>query len=302
MDVSVVICVRNGGEVIGRQLLALDAQQSAPSFEVLVVDNGSTDDTAEVVRRWIQKPAHRHQHARLIDGGRRPSIPHARNCGIRQARGRVVTFCDADDRVDANWVAAMAAGVPEDGIAGGRVLAYSATDEPLPNTFPDGLSGGEYLPFAPCGNSAATADFLHAMGGYDESLPSYGYEDVDLSWRAQLAGYKVVYVPQATIAMTLTPPKRVIRKRYLLAQGRILMASRYPEYDSRPYSVGYCLWQLVGSLGHLAGAAARRNRGIIKAAARQCVHNLGLLTGYLKYHVFGRIPERQLLADTHTEI
>lgn len=294
VDVSVIICVRNGEAVIGRQLAALDAQVDAPDFEVIVVDNGSSDGTAQVVRDWIAADGHAHERARLIEGPTRPGIPAARNAGLRAAAGRLVAFCDADDTVCTGWVAAMAAGVPEHGMAGGRVIAVDPDGTERPNTFPAGLRG-DWLPFTGGGNMAAERAALLKVGGYDQSLPAYGYEDVDISWRFQLEGHPLVYVPGAEIRMTLSPPRRVIRKRFLLGVGRILMAARYPRYDPRPFSLGYCARQVVSDVIVLARVVAARRRQHLSPAARNLVQNTGVLAGYLKYHVLGRIPAPELL-------
>lgn len=295
VDVSVIICVRNGAAVIGRQLAALDAQIDAPLFEVIVVDNGSSDGTVQVVRDWIAADGHAHERARLVHGPHRPGIPAARNAGLRAATGRLVAFCDADDAVGTTWVAAMAAGVPERGMAGGRTIAVDPAGVERPETFPAGLHSSGWLPYAGGCNVAAEREALLAVGGYDESLPTYGYEDVEISWRVQQAGRPLVYVPGAEVRMTLSPPRRVIRKRFLLGVGRILIAHRYPRYDARPYSVRYCTRQVLFDAIVLARVVLRRQRQYLSPAARNLVQNTGVLAGYLKYHVLGRVPAPELL-------
>ncbi|MCG7427175.1 glycosyltransferase family 2 protein [Helcobacillus sp. ACRRO] len=86
IDVSVVVCVRNGAATIQRQLDALDAQIEHPPFEVVVVDNGSADGTADLVRQWVGQPVHAAERITLVSSGPAPGIPHARNIGCSNAR------------------------------------------------------------------------------------------------------------------------------------------------------------------------------------------------------------------------
>ncbi len=180
VDVTVGVCVRNGARTIERQLHALDRQVDHPPFDVIVVDNGSTDGTPDLVRSWIAAPKHAHVRARLIDGGKKPGIPRVRNIVIANMTGRVLLFCDADDEVDARWVGEFARNVPANGMAGGRVEAVASDGTPRPDAFNHGLNGSPYLPWAPGSNLALTRVCLDIVRGYDESLPRYGFED--LTW------------------------------------------------------------------------------------------------------------------------
>ena len=77
---------------------------------------------------------------------------------------------------------------------------------------------------------------MHAfeIGGYDESLPRYGYEDVDISWRHQEADGVMRFIPEAEIRFTLGGEES-IRKKCELGVGRVLMARRFPKVDSATY-------------------------------------------------------------------
>src|SRR3954447_25924434 len=95
--VSVVVPVRDGARVIGECLDALMAQRGAPPYEVLVVDNGSTDTTAAAVRAHPSAP-------RLLRE-RRPVSYAARNAGITAATGSILALTDADCTPAATWLA-----------------------------------------------------------------------------------------------------------------------------------------------------------------------------------------------------
>ena len=97
---SVIIPVYNGANYITQQLDALAAQTGNPSFEVLVCDNGSTDDTRAVVESYNAS-----YPLRVVDASQRAGASHARNMGAVQAMGDVLIFCDGDDLVEPDWVA-----------------------------------------------------------------------------------------------------------------------------------------------------------------------------------------------------
>ena len=108
MHLSVVIPARNEEQTLPRQLDALLAQEWDKDWEVVVVDNGSTDGTAEVVTRLAQSDS----RLRLISAVT-PGACHARNAGIAATSAPLLAFCDADDVVEPGWIAAIAAALAE---------------------------------------------------------------------------------------------------------------------------------------------------------------------------------------------
>lgn len=293
IEVSVIICVRNGAATIRRQLEALDAQRDPPPFEVIIVDNGSTDGTPAIARAWINAEGHQHVRASLVDAGRRPGIPRARNIGAGAATGRLLAFCDSDDVVGPDWVAAFSAAVRVDGLAGGRILAVHADGTPKPEVFGAGLIGTSYLPHVSNCNCAITRNLFNAVGGYDESLPRYGFEDVDLSWRVQESGFPLLYVDDAVVHFTLSSNAASIRKRFRLGQGRVLMARRFPEYDPQQYTVRSTAADLVGDAAQLVKTALRTHRCDRQGASR-LVAGAGRVVGAIRY-AGSRTPPRRLL-------
>ena len=98
-----VIPVRNGAETLAAQLSALaSAKPPSVAFEVLIADNGSTDDTLAVARSYSDR-----LELRVVDASRAQGVNVARNCGVRAAIGDVVLLCDSDDEVDVDWLTAM---------------------------------------------------------------------------------------------------------------------------------------------------------------------------------------------------
>ena len=98
---SVIIPCKNMAATIGAQLEALANQSWSEPWEVIVSDNGSSDDSVRVVQRY----GARLPNLRLVDASDRPGASHARNVGARYAMAPALAFCDADDEVGVDWLA-----------------------------------------------------------------------------------------------------------------------------------------------------------------------------------------------------
>ncbi|HEY3067500.1 MAG TPA: glycosyltransferase family 2 protein [Methylomirabilota bacterium] len=129
-DVSVVISTYNRCDTLRGALESVLAQETGPvTYEIIVVDNNSTDGTREVVDSII---ARGHRHVRYLFEGRQ-GLSHARNAGIAEARAPLIAFTDDDVRVASDWVANIKRafdGHPEVDYVGGRVLPRWPTTPP----------------------------------------------------------------------------------------------------------------------------------------------------------------------------
>jgi glycosyltransferase involved in cell wall biosynthesis len=192
--VSVIIPTYNDNERLSRCLEALEQQDYAGLFEVLVVDNGS--DTAPCVTG----------RARLLRE-RKAGSYNARNRALEEAIGTVLAFTDADCRPHRGWLSAGVAAVSTSsniGLAGGRVLVTSMSgDKPtlvelfeMAIAFPQEtyVKEGHYAATA---NMFTTREVMDKVGPFNGSLRSGG--DADWGQRVATAGYKLVYAPDATI-------------------------------------------------------------------------------------------------------
>ena len=298
--VSVIICVRNGADTLGRQLAAVEAQRSTHPFELVIVDNGSTDGTAELIRHWA---AEEHDAERfpvqIVDGGSVPGIPAARNAGIRRARGRVLAFCDADDAIRDGWIQAFGDALRDrEALAGGSVHPHHPGDSET-GASALGVVQTPYLSHVGGACMAVTRAACDAVGGFDQTLPTYGFEDVVFSWRVQEAGFPLLSVPDAAVDFTVSGNSASIRKRFRLGQGRVLMARRFPAYDARRYTVGGTLKDAVGvSVGVLG--AALRTRSVDRTEAGRVVAAWGRVYGCIVYGPLGGLLKRRLGAQSGT--
>ena len=197
-SVSVVIPVLNAAATLGEQLEALAGQGYVGEWEVVIADNGSTDGSRDVAMRWAPKlPA-----LRVVDASSRGGVSHARNAGARAARGDLVLICDSDDVVAPGWIEAMTRAAAEADVLGGSFDEASLNDpvlrgwrDPYPEPLPTVVG---FLPFAVGSNFGVRAAVFRALGGWNEEYVGGG-DDVEFSWRAQLRGYRLAFVPDAVV-------------------------------------------------------------------------------------------------------
>ena len=196
--VSVVIPIRNGMDTLPDQLVALAAQTYDEPFEVVLSDNGSTDGLSIAALQERCPDAVAGLRLRVSPALGRPGVSHARNAGSAAAEGELILICDADDLVTPDWVADLVAASARADLIGGSlgtdVLNPPVVQEWRPIAEPGVLpSKLDFLPFVQGANIAVWKDVVEAIGGWDEELVAGG-DDVDFSWRAQLAGFSIIAI------------------------------------------------------------------------------------------------------------
>jgi GT2 family glycosyltransferase len=208
--VSVIIPNWNGGHHLPTCLGSL-RRQTYPRVEVIVADNGSTDGSLELL-------AHDYPEVQVLALGENRGFAGACNAGMQAARGALVVLLNNDTETDARWLEEVVAAFqrhPEAGLVASKMLLFDRRD-----TFhtagdfyrTDGIPGNrgawqkdagqyereEYV-FSACGGSAAYRKvMLEQIGLLDEDF-FYSCEDMDLAWRAQLAGWQCIYAPRAVV-------------------------------------------------------------------------------------------------------
>jgi glycosyltransferase involved in cell wall biosynthesis len=195
--VSVIVPAFNAAGTIARQLEALAKQEYDGDWEVVVADNGSSDDTTRVVGEY----AGRVPGLALVDASARRGQAYARNAGVRVAKGDALLFVDADDEVAPGYVAAMADALARHEFVAARFDSDTLNPGWVRGTRQafqvDGLSTGfDFLPFAGGGGLGIRRDAFERAGGFDEGYWRSG-QDVDFCWRVQLAGASLHFVPDA---------------------------------------------------------------------------------------------------------
>ena len=210
-SVSVVVVNWNRRALLQECLESL-ARQTLPPRELIVVDNGSTDGSVELVRD-------RFPEAQLVALPRNTGFAAGNNCGLRQARGEYVALLNNDAVADPDWLSRLVQAIdahPAVGCCASKMLLYHRrgvinSTGILYSTVGTAVDRGwmchdgprfdepDY-PIGACGGAALyRRSMLEEIGLFDEDFSPAYCEDVDLSLRAQLRGYRCLYVPSAVV-------------------------------------------------------------------------------------------------------
>lgn len=209
---SVIVVNFNGRHHLAECLRAL-ADQTLPvrQFEVILVDNGSTDGSVEFVR-------HRFPQVRVVPLAKNLGFAAGNNLGLAHATGRYIALLNNDTVADRHWLAAMMQALEGDPAAGGVACKIRFHHDPaMLNSaglvlYRDGRGGdrgfrqadaGQFdhpeEVFGACGAAMLLRrELIDDVGLFDEQLFMY-YEDLDLAWRARLRGWRFVYAPAAEV-------------------------------------------------------------------------------------------------------
>jgi GT2 family glycosyltransferase len=267
--ISVVVCTYNGERTI-RDCLEGLLKLDYPDFEVIVVDDGSTDATASIARHCGYAP---------ITTGHR-GLGHARNVGIEAATGEIVAFIDDDARPDPHWLTYLAVtflrtnhvgvGGPnvapaEDGVVADCVA--NAPGGPVHVLLSD--QEAEHIPG--CNMAFRKAD-LEAIGGFDPQFHAAG-DDVDVCWRLQRAGGTLGFSPAA---MVWHHRRNSVRSYWRQQQGyataEVLLERKWPEKYN---GAGHLTWtgRMYGrGLAQMLGRRGRIYQGIWGSAPFQVLN------------------------------
>lgn len=205
-DISVIICSKNRGRSLEQAIEALSRIQFHKAWEVIIVDNASTDDTPERAARALAKvPA----PSRLIHESR-PGNGHGRNAAIAVAEGKVAFFTDDDCIVDPNVLSALSEEFadPSVGFVAGRINLFNPIDhlccyfyssKPMVFSAPWFLRPG----FVQGSNMAFRLPPLtDEVGGFDPMFGAgarFAGEDLELAMRFLLAGWHGRYSPHVAV-------------------------------------------------------------------------------------------------------
>ena len=198
---SVVVATHNRVAMLGRLLDALEAQVGAPAFEVIVVDDASSDGTSDELRRRAAGSPFPLRTSR-VDANRGPA--HARNVGWRAAATDVVCFTDDDCVPTPTWLAELTKAAAISDIAQGRTQPNPDQLHlrgPFSRTMVVNFEEGFY---ETC-NIAYRRALLEHIDGFDETFPQPFGEDTDLAWRACEQGATVAFAADALVHHEVWP-------------------------------------------------------------------------------------------------
>jgi glycosyltransferase involved in cell wall biosynthesis len=270
MLLSVVIPAYNAEAYIDAQLCALGSQVDGEPFEVIVVDNMSTDRTKEI--------ATRHAGAldlRIVTATEGRSASHARNVGIREARGEFVVFVDADDVADPSLLAAYRSMASRYRVMGGRYEERRLNDprvaawrpELTKNDLPIAYRRFRYFLM---GNAAIHRSVFDDIGTFDELL-THGGEEIDFAIRAYLAAYEIGWVPDAIVYYRHRTNLRGLAQQffdygravtYVYVRHRV--QARLPATTAM--DAAKVLWAVVPHVVDVVRGNARRGRWVLESS------------------------------------
>lgn len=275
--ISVVIPAYNAEATISDQLTALVDQENAPSFEVVVADNRSTDDTAGAAMRFADR-----LNIRVVPALERQGVNCARNAGIAASLGEVLVLLDADDRAHPQVLAAFTETFtqqPTLGIAGG--ILSTRDPETYEMEHPQG-----YLPYVPGGIMAIRREVIETIGGFDENFVG-GHDEVDFCWRAQHAGFQIDLARDALLDRVDRPTARsAFRQFRRYGATYVQLWVKHRDFGIPGGSPRGELRMLGRSLSALPGLWNRDKRAQLETA-QWIGWTVGRWQGNLHYRVWG---------------
>jgi GT2 family glycosyltransferase len=286
--VSVVVCSYNGGRTLEqclRSLLALDY----PDYEVILVDDGSTDDTPVIAARFPS--------VRAIRQATNRGLSVARNVGLHAASGAIVAYTDSDCVADADWLALLVEQLQRSGAAAvggpnltpedGQLAACVAACPGQPMHVLESDQVAEHIPGC---NMAFRREALEAINGFDPEYRKAG-DDVDVCWRLQQTGYWITFAPGAFVwHHRRQTPRAYLRQQAGYGEAEALLRFKHPDkFNGR----GDGKWRGVLYGASLLGLRLTQPivyRGTFSTGFFQCVYQPGpahwaMLPATLEWHL-----------------
>jgi len=254
--VSVVVCTHNGQSTLDECLERLGSL-CYPDYEVIVVNDGSADASAQIARRHGVK---------LVETDHR-GLGNARNAGIEAARGEIVAFLDDDAYPDADWLHYVAALLRANGHAGVGGPNIPPEDDGFLAECVAAAPGGpihvlvsdreaEHVPGC---NMAFRKDVLEEVGCFDERFEVAG-DDVDLCWRLQKAGRTLGFSAGAVVMHRRRDSiRRYLRQQYGYGKAEALLERKWPTRYNR---AGSSRW--AGRIYEAPAAQTPRRRSLVR--------------------------------------
>ncbi len=304
---SVVIPNWNGRHFLDACLNSLQ-QQTYNDIEIIVVDNASDDGSQALIREGFPQ-------VQLLTLPENRGFTGACNIGMQAASGEIIALLNNDTEVDVNWVKEIVEGFCSDqevGMVASKMLLFDKRDHfhTAGDTFgTDGSAGNrgawerdigqydrvEYV-FGACGGAGAyRKSMLDDIGLLDDDF-FFLLEDIDLAWRAQLAGYKALYVPSAVVYHHLSASGGGVTASYYDGRNSIwVLVKNMPGALIRKYA-----GRILGRQASLAWQALRAWRGA-EARARLRGTARGLLTVGSAIRKRRQIQRNKVAPDTYID-
>ncbi len=287
MRISVIIPCYNCAITLPAQLEALCNQTWEDGFEVIVADNGSTDRSVSIAKKF--RPSM--PSLRVIEATERKGYAHARNVAVRASSGDALLFCDGDDIVSNHWVSTMAGALRENAFVAGRLVVSEINQEwtiqSRPDDIPSQCNGVlmtfGYLPWASASNMGVRRDLFVQVGGFNESMPAL--EDIDFCWRLQQRGASLVSSESSYVHYRLRRTYvGIFHQALLYAETFVLLRKHHQPHGFSPPDSSVA--SMAGKWVRLAVLLFRFQRKDFGSWMWHLGWRCGCLTGSLKYRLY----------------
>jgi glycosyltransferase involved in cell wall biosynthesis len=279
VEVSVVVPFHDAATYLAQQLSALARQEFDGGWEVVAVDDASSDGSRRIAESFSER-----LNLRVTSTSRRRGQAHARNLGARTAAGGKLLFVDADDEVAPGYLAAMSRALDKHEFVAARLDHETLNPTWVRRAY--GLHWQEtgvdvffgFLPFAGACSVGVSRRVFELVGGFREALPAA--EDIAFSWDVQLAGTSLYFARDAVLRYryrdTLSGLYRQTRR-----QGSVtpLLYKRYRQMGMERRTTLRAWLNVVGL------AARARTKADLAPVMVQLGYRVGRLVGSLRYRV-----------------
>ncbi|MGE4181304.1 MAG: glycosyltransferase [Limisphaerales bacterium] len=292
--VTVVVACYNGAETLRACLESL-LQIDYPDFEILVIDDGSTDGTPDITLAFPQVRTLRHR----INLG----LSAARNLGIRAATGEIVAFTDADCEVDRDWLRFLVGTITRGSFAGAGGPNLLPPDDSAIAAAVMASPGGpthvmlddQVAEHVPGCNMAFWKWALDGVGGFDPVFQRAG-DDVDLCWRLQRRGWRIGFAPAGFVwHRRRSTVGDYLRQQAGYGEAEALLVAKHPEHFN---ALGNAVWRgriCAGNSGAIPWRHPVIHHGVFATGQFQTLYTpaadgiLPLFTS-IEYHALVAVP------------
>lgn len=256
-DVSVIIPAYNSEDIVVDTLEALDAQKFSGNYEIIIVDDGSVDNTFDVIKNFI-KGKKKFRLMRQKNQG--PAA--ARDNGAKKAKGNILLFTDSDCVPDKDWIRLMVAPFKDKEIVGVCGTYKTLNKESLIAKFAgfeiddrhERLQDQKFIDFIGTFSAGYRKDIFKKFGGFDTFFRTSSGEDPDLSFKIDEAGLKMVFQPKAFVYHRHPDSiTRFLKNKFRNGYWRVFV---YKRHKSKVLKHSYTPKTLFMEMGALALTAA----------------------------------------------
>ena len=236
MKASVIVPCHNSARHLPELLEALATQSFQGTWELIIVNDASSDQTAQVVRDHSERFA----HLKWIDNPSNQGVSASRNTGASQAQSKNLIFIDSDDIPNQTYLAAMLEALETNVFVCASIDYATLNPDWIVSAFARELDGGLHHPVAPYANGGMIGIqkiVFASLNGFDTTLPAF--EDIDLCWRAFKLGHRLQLAPNAVLEYRVNPDLRALYRKSGLTRysstALLASCSRYPSLNARQH-------------------------------------------------------------------